>query len=388
MTLSSLLLQRMSRHRFRNLFTVAGVALAVITFVLLRSVLSAWNAGADYAAQDRIATRHKASFVTWIPQRYVGEIATTPGVVATTWLTWFGGHLPDAQDSFFANWACDPRTLFSVYDELVLPEQEKQRFKDNRRGAIVGRALAARHGWSVGDKVVLAGTLIPGNWEFVIEGVYSAARRSSGEQSLFFHWNYLNESLPALVKEHVGYILSRVASDADAAQVAERIDQNFEPADTQTLTMSERALRTSFLGMLTTLLDVIAVVAALVVLIMVLLLGNTVSMAARESTREYATLRAVGFLPGQVRMLVVSESLVLGIFGGVSGVAASALIIGHGVGPFVEQNFTEWLPVFRLQWSDACLALATAAVGALLAAIPAAARVAGLVVTDALRKVG
>ena len=292
MNLATVALKNTRRNLFRSSLTVLGVAVAMLAFLLLRTVLSAWLVGVEYSAKDRLATRHKVTFIMTLPRRYVDDVRAIKGVESATWFNWFGGKIPGKEDQFFGSMAIDPQSFFQVYDEVSLPEQQKQAFLQNRRGALVGAVLARQFGWKVGDRVTLEGSIFPGKWEFSIDGIYSAKRRSMDESSFYFHWEFLNQSVPASQQEQIGWIASKVPNAGDAANVSKRIDSLFEPRDIQTLSMSERAMNTSFLGMVSTLLDAIQIVSGVILLIMMLILGNTIAMGVRERTHEYGVLRA------------------------------------------------------------------------------------------------
>jgi len=45
MELIRLLLRNTLRHKLRSLLTIVGIAVAVMAFVLLRTVVTAWHAG-------------------------------------------------------------------------------------------------------------------------------------------------------------------------------------------------------------------------------------------------------------------------------------------------------------------------------------------------------
>lgn len=387
MNLATIAVKNIRRHTLRTVLTVVGVAVAMLAFVLLRTILSSWQMGADYAAKDRVATRHKVTFVMSLPKRYVREIRDIDGVEAATWMNWFGARLPGKEDQFFANMACDPESFFEVYDEVVVPPAEKKAFLENRQGAIVGKNLAAQFGWKVGDKVTLAGTIFPGDWDFTIEGIYSVSRKSLDQSSFFFHWKYMNEGAIEQMKDQAGWVISRVKNAAAAPVISKRIDAIFDVRDVQTLSMSERALNASFLGMLSTLLKALDFISFVIVLIMMLILGNTVAMGVRERTREYGALRAIGFLPKHLVTFVLAEAMVIGLLGGALGVALSLPLIDGALGPFIEENFASWFPYFRMQPKDAALALALAAGGAMAAAAVPAFQASKLVVSDALRRV-
>jgi putative ABC transport system permease protein len=388
MNLASIAVKNTRRNLFRTLLTILGVAVAMLAFLLLRTVLSAWLVGVEYSAKDRIATRHKVTFVMWLPKRYVEDVRQIPGVQSVTWMNWFGAKLPGKEDQFFANMATDPKSFLDVYDEVSLPPEQKAKWLDNRQGAIVGQVLARQHGWKVGDKVTLEGSIYPGMWEFTIDGIYVATRKSFDQSSFFFHWNYLNDGAPEPAREQIGWMATKVPDPNQAGAISKEIDALFDPRDIQTLSMSERSMNTSFLGMMSTLLTAMQVVSLVILMIMMLILGNTIAMGVRERTHEYGVLRAIGFLPKHLTAFVLGEALVLGLCGGLAGLAIGVPLINEGVGRFMEENFTGFFPYFRVQQSDAIIAVCLSVLLALVAAAVPAFQASRLHVTTALRKVG
>lgn len=390
MTLGSIAVKNIGRNLFRTCLTILGVAVAMLAFLLLRTVLSAWMVGADFAAKDRVATRHKVTFVMSLPRRYVDDIRQVPGVTDVTWANWFGARLPGKDDVFFANMATDPESFLRVYDEIEVPEPQRSNWLQNRQGALVGAALAKQLELKVGDKITLRGTIYPGDWPMTVEGIYTAKRKSIDQSSLWFHWNYINENpaLPQQMKGQIGWTIARVKDASQAASVSKRIDQLFDVRDTQTLSMSERAMNQSFLGMFATLLKAIDLVSLVILVIMMLILGNTIAMGVRERTHEYGVLRAIGFMPKHLAIFVLGEAATIGVIGGVIGVGVAYPLVNNVIGVFIEENMAGMFPYFRMAERDALLALVIAtAIGVVAAAIPAY-RASKLDVIDALRRVG
>src|SRR5204863_7476946 len=113
----------------------------------------------------------------------------------------------------------DPASFLEVYNEASITPEEKTRWLADRRGAIVGDVLAKKLGVKPGDKLILRGTIFPGDWEFNIDGVYKATQKSIDRSSPFFHWAYLNESLPERTRDQVGWITSRVSHPEQSANI-------------------------------------------------------------------------------------------------------------------------------------------------------------------------
>ncbi len=391
MNMGVVAVRNLGRNKLRTLLTIAGVSVAIVTFILLRTVLSAWTAAADHAAKDRVGTRHKVSFIIPLPKRYMEEIKEIPGVKGVAGANWFGAKDPKHETEFFGNFAVDPKQYLEVYDEILLPEDQREAWFQNRTGAVVGDALAKKMGWKVGDRVTLVGTIYPGDWEFEISGIYTATRRSVDRSSFMFHYDYLNDSpqvAAANSKDLVGWIVSRIDDPSRAAEISRAIDARFDERDQQTLSMSERAMNTSFIGMISAVLKAVDAVSLVILAIMVLILGNTVAMGVRERTHEYGVLRAIGFLPKHLAVFVLGEAVAVSVAGGILGIMISYPFVQEGLGRFLEENMGAFFPFFRIDPATVVWAMVLAAVlGVLAAALPAY-NASRLNVVDALRRVG
>jgi len=388
MTVAQIGLRNVWRNKGRALLTVAGVAVAVVAFLLLRTVLSAWTAAADYAAKDRLGTRHRVTFVLPLPLRYADQIRQVPGVKHASYASWFGAKNPQNESSFFGSMAVETKTFFGIFDEIQVPEDQKQAWLTDRRGALIGENLAKQFGWKVGQKIVLQGTIYPGDWEFNIDAIYTATRKSIDKSSLFLHWDYLNESVPAQRKDQIGWVMTRVNNVSDAPNIAKRIDDVLGSQEVPTLTMDEHAMNTSFLGMLSAILKALDFVSVVILVIMSLILGNTIAMGVRERTHEYGVLRAIGFLPMHLVTFIMGEAVAIGILGGLVGTALAVPLINQGVGRFLEENMGGFFPYFKLAPADAVGGCVLAvALACIVAAIPAY-QASKLNTIDALRRVG
>jgi putative ABC transport system permease protein len=388
MGIATIAVRNLGRNKFRTALTLAALAVAIFIFILLRTVIWSWTVAIEHAAVDRIGSRHKVSFIMELPKRYAEEIRQIPGVKHVAYATWFGAKDPKHKDEFFGSIAVEPDDIVKVYDEIILPPEQLAAWKENRRGVIVGDALAGKYGWKIGDKLVLQGTIYPGDWEFVISGIYTSKRATVDRSSVWLQWKYVNESRPPRMQDQVGWIMTRVQGSGNAAMIAKAIDQKFEDRDIQTLSMDERAFQSSFLGMLSTILDAMSFLSFVILIIIALILANTIAMGVRERTQEYGVLRAIGFLPRHVVTFILSESLVLGAIGGVIGLAFAYAAVNFALGPFIEQNFGAIFPFFRVSPSVAVMAFVLAVLLGFVAALLPARQASKLEVVGALRRVG
>jgi putative ABC transport system permease protein len=387
MKLLLIAVRNLLRNKLRTFLTVLGAAVAILAFVSLRTVLSSWSAAAEYAAKDRIGTRHKVSFIIPMPKRYIDQVRMVPGVKQATYMNWFGGKNPRDPNAFFGNMTVEPQTFLEVYDEIVLSREDRQRWLEDKKGAIVGDVLARKLGLKVGDHFTLQGSIYPGDWELNIDGIYTATRRSVDRSSMYFHWSYVNDALPESWRDKIGWISARVDDPGRGPEVSAAIDRAFDDKDVQTVTMSERAMNLSFMGMVSAMLRAVDVISLIILVIMTMIIGNTIAMGVRERTREYGVLRALGFGPGHVRLFIIAEALALGLVAGAVGLALAVPVVELGMGRWLEENMGAWFPYFRIDPRTAALAIALAALLAVGASLIPAFRAGKLSVSTALRRV-
>ena len=387
MNLGLLAAKGLRRNLLRTILTIVGVSFALLAFMTIRTVIWAWTAQAVDVASDRVITRHKVTFVMSLPKRYVDEIRAMKGVKAVTWNNWFGGKDPKHEDDFFATIACEPRTMLEVYPEMTIPPEQRSAFLEDRTGALVGDKLMERMKWTLGQTITLQSQIYPGDWEFKIVAVYHAEKKSVDPAQIFFNWDVLNERVPPRIKDKVGWVCTQVEPGISAVDLSRTIDAAFDGYDVQTLSMDEGSFQKSFMAMFEGILTALDIVSVVVLAILALILGNTVAMGVRERTGEYAVLRAIGFLPWHLAMLVLGEAAVLGALGGLVAFGFGYLFLNYVLGRFVQENLAQFFPFFYLTPETAALAGSLSLALALVAAAIPAARAYRLHVVDALRRV-
>jgi len=387
MTLLGIAVRNLRRNKLRTSLTILGVAVAVMAFLLLRTVLVSWTASIEYAAKDRLGTRHKVSFIMELPKRYVDAIRQQKGVQAATWANWFGGKDPRHPDEFFMTLAVDPKSYLDVYKEMEVKPDARERWLNDRQGALVGDHLASKLGLKEGDRISLESNIFRGTYTFNVSGIYSSDSPTVDRTSLLFHWEYFDKSRPEVFQDKVGWIVSRIDNPSQTAAISAEIDRVFDSQDVQTLTMGEKQMNNSFMGMFTAILRAVEIVSVIILLILLLILGNTIAMGVRERRNEYGVLRALGFLPRHVAAFVIGESVALGLIAGIIGVAVAYPLVQYGLGRWIEENMNSMFSWFRVTPGVMILSLVLAtALGALAGAIPAW-RASRLTVIEALRRI-
>ena len=374
------------RHPLRAALTVAGLAVAVLAFALLRTMVAAWYAGVEGASPTRLVTRNAISLIYPLPMAYLVKIQAVPGVEAVVYGNWFGGNYKDERQ-FFPVFAVDPlRPYFVMYPEYRLPEDQKLAFFQDRRGAAAGRTLANRYGWRLGDSIILKGNIYPGEWQFILRAIYTGAESTTDEGRFYFHWEYLNESLKKSADsraDQVSWFTIKVARPDLAPQVAAAVDAMFKNSLAETITETEKAFYLGFVSMTETILLAIQVVSWVVIGVILVVLANTMAMSARERLGEYAVLKTMGFKAPHLVVLILGESLLLAAAGGLVGLSLTFPAV------YVFQSqLGQYFRVMPLTRGTLTLGLAVAlGVGILAAAFPAW-RAARVSIAEALRKVG
>lgn len=372
------------RHRLRSSLTILGIVVAILAFGLLRTVVSAWYAGADAASDKRLVVRSSISLIFPLPLSYAEKLRAIDGVTQVGKMNWFNGVYIDERN-FFAQFAVDPESHFQLYPENVVPPEQMRAFLHDRRGVIVGRKLANRFGWKLGDVVPIKGTIYPGNWEFVVRGIYSGRHANTDESQFIFRWDYLNERVQQLYPgrgNQVGIYLLQIRDGREAAAISRRVDAEFKNSLAETLTETEKAFNLGFIAMTGAIVNAIQIVSFVVIVIIMAVMANTMAMAARERGAEYATLKALGFPPFMVGALVYAESLLLALIGGGIGILATAPA-ARLVGSQLDNIF----PVFNVAPETLWMQIAAAGVIGLAAAIIPAARAMRMRIIDGLRAV-
>ena len=372
------------RNRLRTALTAVGVAFAIIAFVFLRTVISAWNTGMESAAKDRLVISNKTSLTFSLPLSYTNKVKALTGTSDSSWANWFGGIYKN-NNNFFAKIAVDAESYLRVYPEIVITPAEREAFMADRSGALVGSDLANKYHFKIGDRIPVEGDIYYGHWEFTVRGIYQSPG-TFDKQQMFFHWKYLNEAMPDTRKDQIGWIVLRISDPSQVASAGRAAEDLFSNSSAPVRAQSEKAFQMSFLSMASTVIAAIQFVSVAVLLILALILGNTLAMATRERTTEYAMMRAVGFQPSHIVRLVIGEGFVISLLGAGVGLLLAPSVIGS-FGDAMVKSGASFLPVLTIDRMAMGLAVLAALIGGTVSAGIPAYRASRMRIVDALRKV-
>jgi putative ABC transport system permease protein len=380
-----LILRNALRHKLRTGLTMLGLVVAILAFGLLQTVVDAWYAGANSAAPNRLVTRNAISLVFPMPLHYREKIRAVPGVRAVAPFNWFGGYYQDPKN-FFAQFGIDPVPFLGMYPEYRIPDDELRAFLRDRKGAIIGRKLADRYGFKMGDTIPLQGTIYPGVWTFTVRAIYHGADAKTDDSQMLFHWEYLNETMKQRVPrrgDQVGVFMVQIDDPQRSAEIGQAIDALFKNSLAETLTETEKAFQLGFVAMTEAIVVAIRAVSFIVIFIILAVMANTMAMTARERLGEYATLKALGFGPGYVARLVFGESIAIALCGAAIGVALT-----FPVADWFGTEMGTFFPVFEVSGGTVALQLACATVVGVAAALLPGRRAARVKIVEGLRTIG
>ncbi len=374
------------RHVLRSSLTILGIAIAVIAFCLLRTVVTVWYSGIEVSAANRLITRQAVSFIFPLPYAYRDQIGRVDGVEQVSFANWFGGTYIDKKQ-FFARLAVDHETFFDVYSEFLISPEELQAFKRERNACVVGEDLVKRYGFKIGDIIQIEGDIFPGQWQFVVRGVYKPREPAIDPSNFLFRWDYLDERLRQDSPTRAGYVGWYIVKTKDAAataQVSQNIDNLFANSRAETKTETERQFQQGFIAAFSAVIDAMNFISFVIIGIIMLVLGNTMIMSSRERTREYAVLKTIGFSGRQLLIMIAGESLLIAALGGLLGLLATFPSITF----FQALMPKGFFPVFFIEPITIVLAVTAAILVGVVAAIFPVHRTLRTKIVEGLRFIG
>jgi len=336
-----LLWANLRRKVVRTILTFLSVVVAFLLFGLLEAVGYALTGGAELAGQDRLVTQHRVSLIQYLPKSYLDRIRNLEGVKVATSQDWFGGIYRDDRNQITAT-AVDPDTFFEVYPEFALSSEQMKTWRSTRTATIVGRDVADRYGWKVGDKVPLRSNIFrkrdgSDTWDLDVVGIYFVP--NGDNTNLFLQYDYLNEAR-TYGHDEVGWIIMRIDDPNRAPAIESTIDTLFANSSTETRTTTESAFLQNFVNQVGNIGKIVTIVAAAVFFTMLLVTANAMAQSVRERVRDIAVMRTLGFSNGSVVGLVLAEGLLITVVGSVVG-----LRLGDALAVSIGKQMSQFLPL-------------------------------------------
>lgn len=329
------------RRPARANLTLASLAVAFLLFGLLQAVHHAFYAGVDVSSAGRLITNGRYSIIDLLPISHMNQIRAVPGVSEVTHSSWFGGTYQDPAN-FFPKFPVDPTGYLDMYPEIMLPAEQREAFINTRTGVVVARALAERFKWKLGDRIPIIADIWPGKngntWQFDLVGLYDLPEDSSLGDVMLINYAYFDENRLG-AQGQVGWFISKVSDPNQGGEIAAQIDALFLNSNNETKTATEQEFFLSFAKQIGNIGLIVSGILAAVFFTILLVTGNTMSQAVRERIPELAVLKTIGFTNAHVLALVLAESVLLSLLGGVIGLALAAFVV-----PGLAQGLRSFLP--------------------------------------------
>lgn len=360
------------RKKTRTVLTLVSIVAAFLLFGLLNAVRVAFTSGSNsLAGSQRLVVASRYSIITGLPQALQERIAAVPGVQRVDHSNWFGGIYQDPKNFVFS-FAVGEHYL-DMYPEIQLSPAQRKAWDADRIGAVVGKPLADRYHWKIGDRVPLQSTIFPQKngdktWPFNIDGIYTTSPDAATnlDQIFFMHYQYFNEA-NAFSGNDVGWYVVKLTDPNQADRVAQLIDAISANSDHETKTQTANAFNASFAKQIGNIGLIVVAIMAAVFFTLILLTGNTMSQAVRERIPELAVLKTIGFSSRSVLGLVLAESILLLLIGGVIGVGLASIVapmVSKGSGGVIQLP-----PVGMSNWVEGIVLMAV--IGIVVGALPA-----------------
>ncbi|NNL57704.1 MAG: FtsX-like permease family protein [Pseudomonadales bacterium] len=325
-----LVFKNLTRNRLRLVLNSFAIFTAFFLFALLGAVKGVFDAGIELSADNRLVVVNKINFTQSMPLAYYNKVNAIEGVKDVTYANWFGAYYQD-QRKPMVGFAVDPESYLRVYPEVVLSDQARDAWFNNRQGMIVGEAMATTHGWQVGDLVPISSNIFiqedgATSWDMVVSGIFSSEDKQADTNYLLFHYQYFIET-QTYGSDYIGWMVLTTEDVQLNESVANAIDAQFANSAAETETSTEKAFNKAFIEQLGNIGFILTSVILAAFFTILLIVGNAMALAVRERTREIAVLKTLGFPAPRVFRMVLSESILLAVGGGLLGMLCGYYVI-------------------------------------------------------------
>lgn len=370
------------RNKLRSLLTVMSIWMSLMLMTFLYGYLAQMEVwGREAEKYNRVVVMNIQGFAGAVPLATLDYVRRMDDVEAAVPFAYFGGKYRNEQ-VLFAQFGTHAEYVFKVWPESLISPEQLNAFQNDRQACVCDRMLAEKYSWKVGEHIRLEGTYYPCDLDLTLVGIFDPPEE---QMSLFFHHEYLDELMKSRGGRRTGNcgtIFLRARSAAAIPDLCRRIDEHFASSQFPTNTQTERSFSQMFVKMAGNVQNFIFFIGVFVTIALTLVAANGMAMSIRERTTEIAVLRAIGFRSHQVLVMVLGESMIVALVGGILGVAAGRGVyaVGHEFAPmFIQMS--------RMPPGVMAEGIAVALGIGLVSGLEPAVRAARLPVVDGLRRV-
>lgn len=371
-------LKTLWRHRSRTVLTVSGSAVALFVFCFVGSVQQGMDdLGRRQASKQSLVMFQSSKFcpaTSHLPQDYEWKIKQLDGIREVVPIQVFTNNCRASLD-VVVFYGVPPAKLRVVRDFELLSGNWND-FEAHQDSAVVGRAVAGRRHIKVGDKFSI------GDLSVQVAGIY-ASDDPAEENYIYCHLDFLQRTkglnLVGTVTQHEILLESGVDSTAKCKE----IDTLFRGGPIESDTRSKGAFQAKCLGDLTQLIGLAHWLGYACVGLVLALVATTTVMSVQDRIQEHAVLQTLGFSGPRVFRLVLSESVLLSVAGGLLGVGAAMAVLAASHLSVGAEAVTV---AFRPSWMLAATGVGVSALVGLLAGLAPGWHAARTEIVPALRQ--
>lgn len=310
------------RHRGRTLLTVSGSAVALFVFCFVGAVQQGLaRLTEDHEAQRTLVVFQENRFCpasSKLPEDYARSIEKLSGVQEVIPIKVFTNNCRASLDAIVFN-GFRPDQLLRVRD-LTLQSGSWTDFEARTDAAVVGQAVASRRGLKLGQRFTIGDVTVS------VVGVFRSTVAAE-DNYIFTHLDFLQR---ARGKSSVGTVTQfevRLADASDPDQVAAEIDSRFKSGPVATSTRSKGVFQRDTLADLAELISFAHWLGYACVGLVLALVATTTVMATQDRIKEHAVLQTLGLRPGRIFRLVIAESVLQTLAGGILGIGTGMILL-------------------------------------------------------------
>ncbi len=363
------ILKTLWRHRSRTFLTVLGTAIGLFVFCFVGSV----QEGMDDLQQRQSDKRSLVAFqankfcpaTSHLPQDYTEKIMDLDGIRDVVPIQVFTNNCRASLD-VVVFYGVPPEKLQVARGDFKLIDGDWADFTEHQDAAVVGSSVAKRRQIKTGDKFSI------GSLSVQVAGIFEAD--DPAEQNyIYSHLDFLQRNEGMDLTGTVTQLEILLEGQTDAEQVCRDVDTMFRAGPVETDTRPKGVFQARSLGDLTQMISLAGYLGLACVGLVLALVATTTVMSVQDRIKEHAVLQTLGYSGGKVFSMVLIESLLLSLIGGMVGIGTAMLVLKFsGLAVGAEAVTIAFTPTIGLAMKGAAVAVITGLAAGLFPALHAA----------------
>lgn len=313
MSFLSLVIKNLWRHRTRTILTILGISIGIATIVVFGMATSGLEEtfGTSIKAGKTDFTVAKAGaadmIVSFLKKDQVDKISEVEGVKNVT--PYVMTIVASGGNPYFVVGGFDPSKIDLVGGKII-----EGRAYQNDNEIVIGKITQKNRDLNIGDMLTL------NNKDYSIVGVFESgvSMQDGGAITTMEESQRLQG-----IHDQYNMAMVQVADGYDVREVANRV----EGVSSEFISIVDM----NDMGAIETSTKLISSLSWGISLLAIIIGGigvmNTIIMSVFERTREIGVLKAIGWKRRRILIMILTESLLLGVIAGVIGIFAGIGLI-------------------------------------------------------------